>query len=147
MTPAELRAVIVGGESLTTEFKSAKINDGDLVEAIACLANGPGGLVLIGVENDGRVLGVTPSQSERADPARVRALVEHRTEPHLQLSDLARAEYAEEQREKEDRRRALAVAGPFVIAAALFGAFLIIRYNDGWMSVYPGRRARTSATS
>ena len=29
----------------------------------------------------------------------------------------------------------------------LFGAFLIIRYNDGWMSVYPGRRARTSATS
>jgi uncharacterized membrane protein YphA (DoxX/SURF4 family) len=23
----------------------------------------------------------------------------------------------------------------------LFGCFLIIRYNDGWLSVYPGRRA------
>jgi uncharacterized membrane protein YphA (DoxX/SURF4 family) len=32
-------------------------------------------------------------------------------------------------------------------ALMLFGAFLIIRYNDGWMSVYPGRRAPTSATS
>lgn len=42
-------------------------------------------------------------------------------------------------------------------ALMIFGSFLIIRYNDGWLSVYPGRRpasssseqprARSSATS
>ena len=35
------------------------------------------------------------------------------------------AAYAKEQQEKEDRRRDLAVAGPFLIGAALLGAFLI----------------------
>ncbi len=32
-------------------------------------------------------------------------------------------------------------------ALMLFGAFLIIRYNDGWLSLYPGRSARASSTS
>ena len=32
-------------------------------------------------------------------------------------------------------------------ALMLFGAFLIIRYNDGWLSLYPGRSARSSSTS
>jgi putative oxidoreductase len=30
-------------------------------------------------------------------------------------------------------------------ALMLFGAFLIIRYNDGWLSLYPGRGARASS--
>lgn len=29
----------------------------------------------------------------------------------------------------------------------LFGAFLIIRYNDGWLSLYPGTRRPSPATS
>jgi len=29
----------------------------------------------------------------------------------------------------------------------LVGAFLIIRYNDGWLSLFPGTRARTTTTS
>lgn len=32
-------------------------------------------------------------------------------------------------------------------ALLLFGTFLIIRYNDGWLSLYPGRNARVSPTS
>ena len=28
--------------------------------------------------------------------------------------------------------------------ALLFGTFLIIRYNDGWLSLFPGRRASTT---
>ncbi len=36
-----------------------------------------------------------------------------------------RAAYAKEQQEKEDRRRALSLAGPFLIAAAVLGAYLV----------------------
>jgi putative oxidoreductase len=32
-------------------------------------------------------------------------------------------------------------------ALLLFGAFLIIRYNDGWLSLYPARTARVPPTS
>jgi putative oxidoreductase len=32
-------------------------------------------------------------------------------------------------------------------AFLLIGAFLIIRYNDGWLSLYPGRTARVRSTS
>ncbi|HEC34093.1 MAG TPA: ATP-binding protein [Chloroflexi bacterium] len=57
MTPEELRALIAGGESLTVEFKSDQgpLSDADLIETVACLANGQGGILLVGVEDDGRL--------------------------------------------------------------------------------------------
>src|SRR2546423_5817859 len=43
------------GEDYHTEFKSDRkhLADNDLVEAVVCLANGAGGVVLVGVEDDG----------------------------------------------------------------------------------------------
>lgn len=86
MTPDELKVLIAGGETLTTEFKTAKTNDNDLVEAVVCLANGKGGVVLLGIDDEGSVVGLDPSRVDRLDAVRIQALIEHRTEPHLQVS-------------------------------------------------------------
>jgi ATP-dependent DNA helicase RecG len=60
MTPEEPRALIGRGESLTVEFKSDQrpLSDADLIETVVYLANGPGGALLIGVEDDGQARGV-----------------------------------------------------------------------------------------
>ena len=74
--------LIIAGESLTTEFKS-DYNDADLVRAVACLANGEGGTLLLGVKDDGTVVGAKLRHVNRTDPARVAALIQNSTEPPL----------------------------------------------------------------
>ena len=70
-------------ESLTVEFKSDRdcLSDDDLIEAAVCLANAQGGLVYVGVEDDGRVTGL-----HRSRPAHIGtlcALIANRTSPPL----------------------------------------------------------------
>ncbi|WP_433608910.1 RNA-binding domain-containing protein [Prescottella agglutinans] len=87
MDSADARALISAGESLTTEFKRGKrnkFNDADLVEAVVCLANGRGGTLLIGVEDDGRITGADPRHETVTDPARVDALIANKTSPIVQ---------------------------------------------------------------
>jgi ATP-dependent DNA helicase RecG len=62
MNPDELQALIAQGESLTVEFKSDQgpLPDTDLIETAVCLANGQGGMLLVGVEDDRRVTGCIP---------------------------------------------------------------------------------------
>lgn len=81
MTEQELRALIAGGETLTVEFKSdlGPLSDSDLIEAVACLANRQGGVLLIGVEDDGRVTGLHPRH--RTGPESLAAFVASRTVP------------------------------------------------------------------
>ncbi len=81
MNVKELRALIAGGELLTVEFKSDRgpLPDADLIETVACLANGQGGTLLIGVEDDGRVTGLHPRH--RTHPAALAAFVANRTAP------------------------------------------------------------------
>ncbi len=89
MTPEALRSLIAGGETLDVEFKGEEArarSDGDLVEAVVCLANRPGnapGWLLVGVEDDGRVTGARPRHADRTDPLRLQALIAHRTRPSL----------------------------------------------------------------
>ncbi len=78
----DTRAVLAAGESLTTEFKS-DINDRDLAKAVACLANGEGGVLLIGVEDNGTVVGARPRHGAITDPTRVAAYIQANTEPAL----------------------------------------------------------------
>lgn len=83
VTPHQLADVIAAGESLTVEFKRATqgaINDNALVEAVVCLANGEGGLLLLGVEDDGQVTGVAPRHGETTDPHLLQALILNKTE-------------------------------------------------------------------
>ena len=89
MTPEALRSLIAGGETLDVEFKGEEaraLSDGDLVEAVVCLANRPGnasGWLLVGVEDDGRVTGARPRHANGTDPLRLQALITHRTRPSL----------------------------------------------------------------
>ncbi|MDL9947774.1 putative DNA binding domain-containing protein [Gordonia sp. ABSL11-1] len=79
----ELRALIAGGETFTTEFKRSDINDKDLTKAVACLANGDGGVLLIGVDDDGTIVGASPRHGRVTEPARVAAYIQANTEPAL----------------------------------------------------------------
>ena len=89
MTPEVLRSLIAAGETLDVEFKGEEarsLSDGDLVEAVVCLANRPGnapGWLLVGVEDDGRDTGARPRHADRTDPLRLQALIAHRTRPSL----------------------------------------------------------------
>jgi len=83
MNPKELRALISQGESLTVEFKSDRgpLSDADLIETVVCLANGQGGTLLIGVEDDGRATGLHPRH--RTHPSALAAFVANRTVPSV----------------------------------------------------------------
>lgn len=77
MTLAELQVLVAGGETLTVEFKSDKrrLADGELVDAVAAMANAQGGTLLEGVEDDGTITGLHPAH---ADFGGVVPLVENR---------------------------------------------------------------------
>jgi ATP-dependent DNA helicase RecG len=81
--PPEIRVILAAGESFSVEFKRGTINDTELVEAVACLANGSGGHLLIGVENEGDVSGAGPRHGTTTEPLRLQALVAARTIPSV----------------------------------------------------------------
>jgi ATP-dependent DNA helicase RecG len=89
VTPEALCSLIAGAETLDVEFKDEEaraLPDGDLVEAVVCLANRSGnapGWLLVGVEDDRRVTGARPRHADRTDPLRLQALIAHRTRPSL----------------------------------------------------------------
>ncbi len=86
-------AAIAQGESYEREFKRGSINDRELTEAVVCLANGAGGVLLVGVEDNGTVTGARPRHGTVTDPHRLAATVQNLTEPahavEVSLADLA----------------------------------------------------------
>jgi ATP-dependent DNA helicase RecG len=60
--PVDLPALIAQGESETLEFKRSVAELEQVVETVVALANTRGGLVLIGIGPDGRVVGVDVGQ-------------------------------------------------------------------------------------
>src|SRR3712207_2771740 len=73
LTEADLRRIIAAGEKYDVEFKGEAerpLTDRELVEAVACQANGRGGVLLIGVENDGRLTGARARHGSYTDPRR-----------------------------------------------------------------------------
>ncbi|MGO1316003.1 MAG: ATP-binding protein [Cellulomonadaceae bacterium] len=86
MDPVTAQELISGGETFRVEFKSESRHlyaDSDLVEAITCLANGDGGVLFLGVDDDGTVSGARPRHGARTDPLRLQALVANKTVPPL----------------------------------------------------------------
>jgi len=84
VTADQVRAWVAGGESLVVEFKGEsreRLNDTDLVEAAACMANARGGVLLIGVEDDGAITGAKARHGSYTDIRRVEALVGNQTQP------------------------------------------------------------------
>lgn len=80
----QLKTLLTEGETLTVEFKSdAKgLPDRDLVAAVVAMANTEGGLILLGVEDDGIVTGL---QTVHQDTAGLMALVANRTNPSISV--------------------------------------------------------------
>lgn len=86
-TVDELARLIAIGETFTVEFKGEErkaFNDADLIEAVVCLANGDGGTLLVGVEDDGRITGARPRhEAGTTDVARLAALIANKTQPSV----------------------------------------------------------------
>ena len=84
LTDEELRRLLASGEQFTTEFIpeiDAPLTDDQLVDAVVCLANGHGGVVLVGVADDGRPTGARHRHGTYTDPHRVALMISARTVP------------------------------------------------------------------
>lgn len=84
MTPDEVHQLASAGETLRVEFKRgarSSLNDDIIVEAVTCLANGEGGTLLMGVENDGQITGLDPRHGDTTQAHLLQAMILNRTEP------------------------------------------------------------------
>jgi ATP-dependent DNA helicase RecG len=81
---SEIASLLGRGEDLTLEFKSdlKALSDRDLIAAVVSLANTEGGLLLLGVEDDGTVTGLHASHQ---DLNALPALIANRTIPSLSV--------------------------------------------------------------
>lgn len=64
MSNAELLALIAGGEDSTLEFKRDEVRNHDLARELVAFLNLEGGTVLLGVEDDGAISGVSRDRAE-----------------------------------------------------------------------------------
>lgn len=83
MTPEEVRAIATAGETLTVEFKRGTrnhLNDDVIVETVVSLANGQGGVIFLGVEDDGRITGLAPRHGARTEPHLMQAMILNKTD-------------------------------------------------------------------
>ena len=83
MLPPEISERLAEGESVQIEFKRGAIKDGELIETVACLANGSGGRLFIGVDDDGMASGANPRHGTTTEPRLIEALVAARTTPSV----------------------------------------------------------------
>ncbi len=79
MTTEELLALVAEGETMTVEFKGEaknSLSDRELYEAVVCLANAEGGVLLVGVEDDRQITGARERHTtgKRISYARLYAL-------------------------------------------------------------------------
>ena len=64
MTKLELLEIITNGENSAVEFKRDSIKNTDLAEEVVAFANTEGGMILLGVEDDGQIIGITREDIE-----------------------------------------------------------------------------------
>ncbi len=82
LTPAEIRRLVRSGERDVLEFKGSRASMADIVDAVVCFANGDGGLVLWGVNDDKAIAG-----TDFGDPDALRKGIFNSTSPS-QLVDV-----------------------------------------------------------
>lgn len=86
MDEHRLRQLIEQGESLGCEFKGESrdaLTDSAIYEEVVALANTDGGLLLVGVEDDGSVTGARPRHGDTTHPVRLQAAIFNNTVPHV----------------------------------------------------------------
>ncbi|MCB1255840.1 MAG: putative DNA binding domain-containing protein [Microthrixaceae bacterium] len=85
MDADKLRELADKGESLTVEFKRT-LNDKGITEALVCLANASGGQLLLGVDDNGEIVGTPPLHGTATDPDRLAAMIANKTSPPLRVN-------------------------------------------------------------
>ena len=83
---AQIESLIAGGETLTVEFKSEQRNplsDRDIYENVVCLANTRGGVLLLGVEDNGTITGARHRHGTTTDSYRLQAATFNNTIPPI----------------------------------------------------------------
>lgn len=86
MDLTKLKEIIAQGEALDREFKSDRadgINDKTIYEEIVAMANTNGGVLLIGVEDDGRVTGAQPRHGRTTEPRKLQSAIFNNTVPNI----------------------------------------------------------------
>ena len=80
-----LKRQLAAGESIEREFKSdiKPISDREIYEEVVALANASGGMLLIGVSDDGAVLGAKPRHGKTTDPIKLQAAIFNNTVPSI----------------------------------------------------------------
>jgi len=80
-----LSGLIKSGEDLGIEFKSdrRRISDREIYEEVVAMANTSGGVLLIGVEDDGQVTGALPRHGETTDPLKLQSAIFNNTVPNI----------------------------------------------------------------
>lgn len=70
ITLDQLTDIIAKGEQLDIEFKSDRrtMLDREIYEEVVSLANSKGGVLLIGIEDDGAITGTHPLHGDVTDP-------------------------------------------------------------------------------
>lgn len=103
-------------ETLTIEFKSdlKKLGDNDLIEAVVGMTNTEGGLLFLGVEDNGEITGI---HKQHADEIGVVALIANKTVPSVS----ARAEIITEENDSKEKIDILKIEIPMsktIVASA-----------------------------
>ncbi len=80
-----LMELIRNGESLDREFKSDRrvISDREIYEEVVAFANTSGGVLLIGVEDDGKITGAKPRHGKTIDSLRLQSAIFNNTVPNI----------------------------------------------------------------
>lgn len=80
-----LETLLAMGESLEREFKSdrGRFSDRAIYEEIVAFANTAGGVLLVGVEDDGRITGARPRHGKITDPLKLQSAIFNNTVPHI----------------------------------------------------------------
>src|SRR5689334_11401466 len=95
MNDESLERILRLGEDSTTEFKGViqrnyKVDPGDLAKAITSLANTRGGLVLVGVEDDGTPTGIGTMEQADALMRQITQACQDNIEPPLSCNVMKR---------------------------------------------------------
>ncbi len=86
MNEDHIRTIAAAGEEITREFKSELSrlqNDDEIVSDIVAMANTNGGVLLLGVEDDGNITGTPKRKGATIDPVKIRAMIYTRTVPGI----------------------------------------------------------------
>ncbi len=87
MTRLELRDLILKGENSYVEFKRDGVHPASLAKEMCALLNHRGGVILLGVEDNGEVSGI--SESHRSTEERIMNIAQNNIQPSVTPSFLS----------------------------------------------------------